>query len=72
VLEELEKSIKMLVNKYEVASAKNTELKTELEVKDLEIKSLKKKLDQLSGERTLVRDKVDALISQVEGLVAGV
>ncbi|MFQ5354638.1 MAG: cell division protein ZapB [Thermodesulfobacteriota bacterium] len=71
VLEELEKSIKELVDKYETASAENQELKTGLTMKELEIKSLRKKLDKLSSERNLVRDRVDALISRVEGLVSG-
>ncbi len=71
MLAELEKSIKMLVDKYEATSAELTELKSGLEMRDLEIKSLKKKLEKLSDERILVRDKVDALISQVEGLVSG-
>ncbi|MFQ5427565.1 MAG: hypothetical protein ACE5EZ_01150 [Thermodesulfobacteriota bacterium] len=71
MLEELEKSIKELVSKYETASAENQELRTGLHMKELEIKSLRKKLDKLSNQRTLVRDKVDALISQVEGLVSG-
>lgn len=71
MLEELEKSIKELVDKYETASAENQELKTGLTMKELEIKSLRKKLDKLSSERNLVRDRVDALISRVEGLVSG-
>jgi len=71
VLERLEKSIKELVNKYETASAENEKLKTGLDMRELEIKSLKKKLDKLSSERSLVREKVDALITQVDGLVSG-
>ncbi len=71
MLEELEKSIKELVSKYEAANAENQKLRTGLHMKELEIKSLRKRLDKLSSERTLVRDKVDALITQVEGLVSG-
>jgi len=71
MLERLEKGIKELVGKYENASMENSELRDGLNMKELEIKGLKKKLEKLNTERVLVREKIDAIINHVEGLVSG-
>ncbi len=71
MLKRLEEGIKELVSRYENASAENRKLREGLDIRELEIKGLKKKLEKLNSERALVRDRVDALISHVEGLVSG-
>jgi len=71
MLERLEKGIKELVSKYENASIENSELRDGLNMRELEIKGLKKKLEKLNTERVIVRDKIDTIINHVEGLVAG-
>ncbi len=71
MLERLEEVIKDLVSRYETVNAENRELREGLDIRELEIKGLKKKLEQLDSERALVRERVDALISHVEGLVSG-
>ncbi len=71
MLERLEKSIKELVNRYETVDSLNHELREGLKMRDLEIKGLKKKLEKLNIERDQIRERVDALISHVEGLVSG-
>ncbi len=71
MLKRLEKSIKELVSRYEAASEENQRLKEGLNMRELEIKGLKKKIERLNNERALVRERVDALISHVEGLVSG-
>jgi hypothetical protein len=71
MLKRLEDSIRDLVRRYEAASEENRKLREGLNIRELEIKGLKKKLEQLNNERALVREKVDALISHVEGLVSG-
>ncbi len=71
MLKRLEDSIRELVRRYEAASEENRKLREGLNIRELEIKGLKKKLEQLNNERALVREKVDALISHVEGLVSG-
>jgi len=71
MLKRLEEGIKELVSRYENASVENRELRDGLNIRELEIKGLKKKLEKLDSERALVRERVDALISHVEGLVSG-
>jgi len=71
MLKRLEESIRELVRRYEAASEENRKLREGLNIRELEIKGLKKKLEQLNNERALVRERVDALISHVEGLVSG-
>jgi len=71
MLERLEKSIKELVGKYETSRVENSELTEGLNLRELEIKSLKQKLEKLESERDLVRLRIDELISHVEGLVSG-
>lgn len=71
MLERLEEVIKELVGRYETVNAENRELRDGLNIRELEVKGLKKKLEQLDSERALVRERVDALISHVEGLVSG-
>jgi len=71
MLERLEKGIKELVSKYENASIENSELRDGLNMRELEIKSLKKKLEKLNTERVIVREKIDTIINHVEGLVSG-
>jgi len=70
MLERLEKSIKELVGRYETTRAENRELIEGLNLRELEVKGLKKKLEKLESERDLVRERIDALISHVEGLVS--
>ncbi len=71
MLKRLEDSIKELVRRYEAASEENRKLKEGLSMRELEIKGLRKKLEQLNNERAQVRKRVDELINHVEGLVSG-
>ncbi len=71
MLKRLEESIKELVSRYEVASSENRELRDGLNMRELEIKGLRKKLEKLNNERALVKEKVDALINHIEGFVSG-
>ena len=71
MLKRLEESIRELVRRYEAAVTENQRLREGLTLRELEIKGLRKKIEKLNSERDLVRERVDALISHVEGLVSG-
>ncbi len=71
MLERLEQGIKELVGRYENASIEISQLRDGLNMRELEIKGLKKKLEKLSAERVLVRERVDAIINRVESIVSG-
>lgn len=65
----LEEGLNRLLAGYEGITATNRELMGSLAAKDLLITELKEKISRLEGEKDQVREKVDGLLSRLEGLI---
>lgn len=65
----LEEGLNRLLAGYEGITASNRDLMDSLAAKDLLITELKEKISRLEGEKDQVREKVDGLLSRLEGLI---
>ncbi|MBI5560999.1 MAG: cell division protein ZapB [Deltaproteobacteria bacterium] len=68
----LEERIGGLLKTYEELKAKNNTLKEELKLKELKIKEFKERLERSEKEKGVVREKVDGLITRLDGLIQNV
>ena len=65
----LEGRITSLLRTYQELEAKNNTLKEELGLKEQKIKELKERLSRFEKEKGLVREKVEGLITRLDGLI---
>ncbi len=64
----LEQRLDLLLGRFDVLHAQNADLKERLELKELELKSLKEKIERLDAEKSIARDKVTNILQKIEGL----
>ncbi len=67
--EELEKKVDQLLKGSESLESENRKLKDLLEGRGAEIEGLKKRLNRLNREKGQVRDKVESLLTRLNGLI---
>ncbi|MBI5343893.1 MAG: cell division protein ZapB [Deltaproteobacteria bacterium] len=70
--ERLEEKITGLLDGCDGLKAENSDLKESLKARTLEVDELKGRLKRLNREKTTVREKVEALLSRIDGLIEGV
>ena len=67
--EELEKKVNNLLTDCETLTCDNNKLRDHVEGKDSEIRGLKKKLARLNTEKGEVSERVESLITRLNGLI---
>lgn len=67
--ERLEDEIKRVIGSYEALKAESESFGEVIKAKDMEIASLKERLAEVEGEKNLVRERVDTLIDNLDGLI---
>ncbi|HLC17673.1 MAG TPA: cell division protein ZapB [Thermodesulfobacteriota bacterium] len=71
MLKRLEDGVGQLLDRYDLLQAEVRGLKEALGSKEREIRDLKERIKKLDSEKGLVREKVDSLLTRLDGLVQG-
>ncbi len=66
--DDLEARLTLLLSNFDTLYAENIDLKSRLSLKELELKSLKERIERLDAEKTVARDKVSSILQKIEGL----
>lgn len=69
VFEQLEKKVEKIITLNVKIKEENKKLADVLNLKNKEIESLQSKLDKISKEKGLVKDKVESLLLRLEELI---
>lgn len=67
--ERLETGVEQLLKHCDELRAENARLKGVLEAKGVEVEGLKEKLKRLDKEKVEVKEKVETLLSRLDGLI---
>ena len=67
--EKLEIGVERLLKRCEELMAENTGLKDVIEAKGAEVEGLKEKLKRLDREKVEVKERVETLLSRLDGLI---
>lgn len=68
----LEDRISSLLKGCEELESKNNTLKEEIKLKEQKVRELKQRLERFEKEKGLVREKVEGLITRLDGLIQNV
>lgn len=64
----LQERLTLLLNSFDSLSAENSDLKKKLGLRELELKSLKEKIERLDADKSVAREKVTNILQRIEGL----
>ncbi|MBI5902635.1 MAG: cell division protein ZapB [Deltaproteobacteria bacterium] len=67
--ERLEIGVEQVLKRCEELRAENARLKDAIEAKGAEVEDLKAKLKRLDREKVQVKEKVDTLLTRLDGLI---
>ena len=67
--EKLEIGVERLLKRCEELMAENAGLKDAIEAKGVEVEGLKEKLKRLDKEKVEVKERVETLLSRLDGLI---
>lgn len=66
---ELEKKVNSLLGDYGTLKDENREFKERLKLKESEVGELKERVTKLEKEKGINREKIEGLISRIDGLI---
>lgn len=64
----LQERLTLLLSSFDSLSAENSDLKKKLGLRELELKSLKEKIERLDADKSVAREKVTNILQRIEGL----
>ncbi|MBE9529522.1 MAG: hypothetical protein IME99_09830 [Proteobacteria bacterium] len=64
----LQERLTLLLSSFDSLSSENSDLKKKLGLKELELKSLKEKIERLDADKSVAREKVTNILQRIEGL----
>ncbi len=64
----LQERLTLLLSSFDSLSSENSDLKKRLSLKELELKSLKERIERLDADKSVAREKVTNILQRIEGL----
>lgn len=68
----LEENVKKLLETRKPLEAENKELKRMLDLREVEVRGLRKRLKKFEDEKGLLKDRVDGLLQRLDGIIHNV